>query len=200
MKRLRRLASVSTGLLVLLALACPGEAAWVKVYNSQEDEDVQGSTTDDLSPWGEIVGQGITSWYFIAAPPDATIDRLSVYVSGATGVPAWSGWGWQYRIKIGRTAVSAISTTPDSQVSGGYTTVHDGWDPAEDLTGWPLWRDIDLQAPYTMSSAEKYIIKFQYVSGGGGDPDDDNYWLSTGDYITHNAYADNSGGSVSTSA
>jgi len=199
MKRLRTLASVLTGLAVLLALAGPSEATWVKVYNSQEDEDVQGSTTDDQTPWGEIGGQGITSWYFIAAPPDARIDRLSVYVADAVGVPDWPGWNWHYRIKIGRTAVSAISTTPDSQVSGGYTTVHDSWDPAEDLTAWPLWRDIDLQTPYTMSSAEKYIIKFQYVSGGDGDPNDDNYWLSTGDYITHDAYADNSGGTVSTS-
>jgi len=174
-----------------LALPAMSRATWVKVYDSQEDEDVIGGPTEDLDPWGEVHGKGTTSWYFIDAAPRAPVSRLELWVQDAEGDPAWSGWNWSYRIKIGASWASAIGNNPDTQISGEYTQVHSDWDPAADLTGWPLWRQVDLETPFTMSADNNYILKFEYVSGGGGTSTDTNYWISRGDNISHYAYVQN---------
>jgi len=179
-----------------LALPQMSRAAWVKVYDSQEDEDVIGGPTEDLDPWGGVNGKGTTSWYFIDAAPRAPVSRLELWVQDAEGDPAWSGWNWSYRIKIGASWASAIGNNPDTQISGEYTQVHSDWDPAADLTGWPLWRQVDLETPFTMSADNNYILKFEYVSGGAGTSTDTNYWISRGDNISHYAYVQNFDGTI----
>ncbi len=161
--------------------AATSRAAFEKVYDSQEDENVIPGTTN-TSPWGELDGAGVTSWYLISAAPDAKIRRLTPYVSSATGSPG--SYAWLYRIKIGPTQAENITANPDSQVSG-YTTVHSAWNPS-DTFDVPGWHDVDLQTPYDMCSSKHYIIKFEYVSGGAGSGS--NAWHSTADRLPHDCY------------
>jgi len=181
----RHLRLLALGLMVTVGLSTRTDATWVKEYDSQEDETLIGGTRVDLSPWGEANGFGISSWYFIAEAPDAKIERVSLYVHNVAGMP--NAYDWGYRIKIGPTTDTEITDDPDSQVSV-YTTVHNGWNPATTLVA-PGWHDVDLQTPYLMSSSSNYILKFEYLGDSNPLPNQDNYWLTTGDRLDHDCYA-----------